>query len=219
MAITIRGLVFLTSALALALAACDGGADSLTGAPAENPVVDGQGPGVDPIAPVSCSTRGTKYTGFGKADLGSDRVEALAGADRGRLKPYSALSPEIKRVTGQSPASLNAASSTYGTPQDRWFGEPIASAISVATTFNVAFEACRGVTKDAAEYAAAPTAASAAAVCSTLARKFWSRTPAEDEIAACAQVALTDTAAESDPRRRWAYACAGVLSSSGFMSY
>ena len=36
-----------------------------------------------------------------------------------------------------------------------------------------------------------------------------------DELDACTQVALTDSAAESAPRRRWAYTCASLLSSAG----
>lgn len=211
-----RGLLLLTGAFVLV--ACDGDADSLGRkgkGGSDNPAADA-GDGTK----LQCdATRGVAHIGFGNTDLVKERVEAAQGADRARLKPYSALQTEFKRVTGQSPASLAAASGTFGSPQDRWFIEPNATSFTVTTSYAVAFEACLGVTGKDAAYAAAPDAASAASVCTNLTRKFWSRVAAPEEIDACAQVATTDSSAESDPRRRWAYACAAVLSASGFMSY
>jgi hypothetical protein len=52
-----------------------------------------------------------------------------------------------------------------------------------------------------------------------MARKFWSRAPSDDEVKACTDVALTDTASEPDAKRRWAYTCASLLSASGFLTY
>ena len=219
MTMFIRGLVLLAGALAVAACADEDG-DSLRGGPGgpgDNVAVDADAGG-DPVK-VSCTTRGAVHTGFGKTDLNADRVEAQAGADRARIKPYSALKTEVPRVTGQNPSSLDSASGTFGSPQDRWFSEPISGALTVSTTYSVAFQACLGMTKTAADYAAAPNATSAPKVCATLARKFWSRTPAPEEIDACAQVAITDAASDPDPRRRWAYACASALSASGFMAY
>lgn len=215
----IPGLLLL-GAMAFAIAACGDGADDLLG---------GRGGPVDAVPPSpeggiekdpnTCTTRGATHIGYGKKDLAEDRVKAVQGADRGRLKPYSALKTEIKRVTGQSPGSLDAAAGTFGTPQDRFYSEPIASALTVSTSFSVGFEACLGVTKDSPDYAAAPTAESASKVCTTLARKYWSRAADEAEIAACVQMATTDSAAEPDARRRWAYTCATVLTSAGFMTF
>ena len=85
--------------------------------------------------------------------------------------------------------------------------------------FRVSFEGCLGFTASAPEYAATPDDGSANKVCASLARKFWSREPSEAETKACAQVALVDSASESDPRRRWAYTCASLLTAAGFLSY
>jgi hypothetical protein len=52
-----------------------------------------------------------------------------------------------------------------------------------------------------------------------MARTFWSRTASPDQTAACVDVAVTGAATVTDPRKRWAYACASVLSSAGFLTY
>ena len=51
-----------------------------------------------------------------------------------------------------------------------------------------------------------------------MSRKFWSRTPTTQEIASCADVAMTGAAGEPIARA-WAYACACVLTSAGFLTY
>jgi hypothetical protein len=56
---------------------------------------------------------------------------------------------------------------------------------------------------------------------------MWSRTPTPAEIDACVKVAVTDSVTETPatgarqttPVRRWAYACASVLTSAGFLTY
>ena len=52
-----------------------------------------------------------------------------------------------------------------------------------------------------------------------MARKFWNKTPAPQEIQACVDVATTGAAKEPDARRKWAYACASVMTSAGFLTY
>jgi hypothetical protein len=49
-------------------------------------------------------------------------------------------------------------------------------------------------------------------------RKFWQRTPAPDETQACADLTLGLTT-EANPRRRWAHACASILTATGFTTY
>ena len=66
---------------------------------------------------------------------------------------------------------------------------------------------------------AAPTAASAQTACAAMAQKFWSKTPSPTEIQSCVDVAVIGAAAEPDGSRKWAYACASVLTSAGFLSY
>jgi hypothetical protein len=67
--------------------------------------------------------------------------------------------------------------------------------------------------------ASMPTEESAATMCSALMRKAWSKTPSPEEITACTTLATTKLAAEPDARRRWAYVCASVLSSSQFLTF
>jgi hypothetical protein len=52
-----------------------------------------------------------------------------------------------------------------------------------------------------------------------MARKFWSKTPAPQEIQTCVDVAITGAASEPDAPTKWAYACASVLTSAGFLTY
>jgi hypothetical protein len=52
-----------------------------------------------------------------------------------------------------------------------------------------------------------------------MARKFWSKTPSPEEIQSCVDVVVNGTAAETQIDRKWAYACASVLTSAGFLTY
>lgn len=183
--------------------------------------VAGEGPDggvVDPAAP-KCVDFGAKYTGFAQTDLNDKRVNAAIGADRARIKPYSALKGEYNRVIGATPDSLDKAGASFGSPPDRFSAEPKASAIQIYSAFHVAFDGCLTFTQTAPEFAAAPAPDTASTQCTNMARKFWSRSATKDEVDACAQVALTDSATETDPRRRWAYTCASLLTSAGFLTY
>lgn len=177
----------------------------------------------DPAATLTpiqtCESVAKKYVGFGKTDLNATREEALAGVDRVRFKPYSALTGEYPRVTGQTPQLLTQSGTTFGQPVARWNQEPQASAVNVYTAYRVAFESCLALTATDAKYAAAPAEPVASGECSAFARRAWSRTATADEVKACVQVATVDTSTETDVRRRWAYTCASVLSSAGFLTY
>ena len=78
-----------------------------------------------------------------------------------------------------------------------------------------------------AAYAVMPTAESARVECASWIRRFWSREASPEQIDACAAVALETTTETYDeattrdvtPKRRWAYACASVLSGTGFLMY
>lgn len=172
----------------------------------------------DPSAP-KCTDVGTSHVGFGGTKLEEKRVNAPVGADRARIKPYSALKGEYERTIGVVPASLQAAGPSFGNPPERFSSEPRASAIQVYSAFRVAFDGCLTYTETAAELASPPTIETASAQCTAMARKFWSRAPTKAEVEQCAQVAMVDSASETAPRRRWAYTCATLLSSSGFLTY
>jgi hypothetical protein len=50
-------------------------------------------------------------------------------------------------------------------------------------------------------------------------RKAWSRSPSPDEISGCVNLAVKTLADEKDVARRWAYACASVLSATQFLTF
>lgn len=208
------------------LALATGCGDSFVGdiAVPKNPQVPGTGGGgfdgevIDDGAVDGCDV-GRTYVGFGGMKLGGDRQPAVEGMDRLRVKPYAALSAEYARALGSTPSLMSSQGATFGRAPARWHLEPLASAVSIYTAYRVAFQGCLGYTASRTTYAPAPTAAGADRECAAFARKFWSRTAMPDELAACAKVALVDTQAETDPKRRWAYTCAAVLTAAGFLTW
>jgi hypothetical protein len=195
--------------------ACDSADDTNTrhNQPVFDPTADGGASGP------KCTEVGKTYVGFAGTKLEEGRINAAAGTDRARIKPYSALRGEYEKAIGAAPGSLEQSAGSFGAPPERFASEPRASAIQVFSAFRVGFDGCLTFTETAPEFAAAPTQDSATAQCTTMARKFWSRAPTADEVKSCTQVALVDSAAEGDPRRRWAYTCATLLSSAGFLTY
>lgn len=171
----------------------------------------------DPTQPGSCAV-GKPHVGFGNTDFAADRETGGLGADRRRVKPYSALRTEFQRVLGQVPTQLTVAAPAYGDAPARWFSEPTAGAVSLYTTYSIAFSGCYDTMTDP-KYAAAPTAATADTECKALQRKFWQRSPTPEEVTACVTLATTDLATETVPRRRWAHACASLMTAAGFTTY
>jgi len=180
---------------------------------------DGPGGPGGPGGEMNRCDPGRSWLGFDGAPLDLRRVDAPAGADGHRVKPYSALAGEYARVLGKTPASLASLANTFGAAPERWYDEPQASAVSIYASLRVAFQGCLAVTGAGAKYAAGPDAASAATECGAWAQAFWSRAATPQEIDACVRVAVEGTAKEPDARRRWAYACASVLSAAGFLAY
>lgn len=219
-----RTRLSLAAFFVVLLAACsseDG--NQLSGGPGPaggdpgGPGAPGEPGGPGTVDPATCG--GKAFAGFEGENLVADRVVANVGVDRGRFKPYDALAGEYARVLGTTPASLAAAADTFGKPEPRWYDEPAVGGVVLQTAYKIAFDGCLTFTASGADYAAAPTAATATAQCAAMARKFWSRTASPDQLAACSDVAVNGAAAEPNPRRRWAYACASVLSAAGFMTY
>lgn len=171
----------------------------------------------DPTQPGTCEV-GAPHVGFGQNDFVSDRAVGALAVDRRRVKPFSALDSEMKRVLGSSPAALGASASAFGDVPARWYSEPVAGAVSLYSMYSLAFTACYDSMGDAA-HQAAPTTATATAECAALQKKAWQRAPTAEETATCADLAVVKLASEPIARRRWAHACASVLSSAGFVSY
>jgi hypothetical protein len=213
-ALTITSIL---SCIVVLVAACDGeGADSL-GRNRRNGAVGNSADGDnDPTQPGNCK-EGVAHPGFANVDFVADRKVGGLGVDRRRVKPYSALSVEFTRALGAVPARLSASESTYGQVPARWFNEPAAGAVSLYTTYSLAFTACYD-SMSGATYAAAPTAETAGTECAKLQRKVWQRTATPEETQVCADFAVGLTS-EPDARRRWAHMCASVMTSTGFTTY
>lgn len=197
--------------------ACD--VESEDGFRRSNRGMDPDAPGAadgDPTQPGSCQV-GVAHVGLGKEDFVANRGVGALGADRRRIKPYSAMGTELKRVLGQSPASLTSSAAAFGDVPARWYVEPVAGAVTVYTTYSVAFTACYDAMGDAA-HAQAPTDATAKTECTTLQRKAWQRSPTPEETAACVTLAVTKRTSDA-PRRRWAHTCAAIMTSAGFTTY
>jgi hypothetical protein len=159
-----------------------------------------------------CVTGGRPHIGLGGEDVAA-KVDGPAGGDRARIKPFSALTTEYGRVLGKTPSSVDAAGPTFGIAQDRWYFEPIASAVFINKAFDVAFEGCSDLTESDPKFAVAPTKESAHDACTTWTRRFWSRDATPDQLDACVAAAMDGT------DRPWAYACASVLTATGFLTY
>ncbi len=193
--------------------------------------------GTDPAGP-ACTVVGAPHIGLGGEDLAATNNVAAYG-DRARAKPYSALLTEYARVLGTAnrPTSIDGYGATFGEPAARWYVEPMATAVFVNTAYNVAFEGCLRLTGELAggavdaRFATAPVKATAMTVCGEWTRKFWSREGTAQQIEACVSAALEATTETygggsiqevtrpTTPKRQWAYACASVLSSSGFLMF
>ncbi len=206
---------------ALGTLGCSSAKDCLVGTDCASPT--------EPTTPTSTPTTptppdpkkcgGRPYVGMGGTELSASRKAVLAGVDHGRVKPYSALTGEYPRVLGNTPASLQGAAATFGSAPARWYEEPESSSVALQTAYAVSFDGCLTYTETDAKYAAAPTPQSAQQLCTEMERKFWSRTPTTGEVASCVDVATNGTASEPQARRKWAYACASVLTAAGFLTY
>jgi hypothetical protein len=203
------------------LAACNGGA-TLDYTSATD---DGPGGPLDPSlnpdtpVPMGACDFGYSYQGFGGTRLEVGREEEDVGFDRDRIKPFSALASEYARVLGQpAPALLNQLSSTFGQVPPRWYVEPAASAVSLYSAMRVAFVGCLDLT-NSADFDVTPDIVNAPDKCMAFARQFWSRSPDSDEVQACVDLVIDGTMDETQPRRKWAYACSSVLSSAPFLTF
>lgn len=222
--------LFATAAALVALGACvtacganpdelAGGGNPSSGAPGAN----GANPDDPNAAPgaLECTVKpeGRSYVLFDGSKLELTRANENVGVNRARVKPFPVLQGEYQRVLGLVPASLAASSGSFDDAPARWFSEAQHSGISLNAIFDISFDGCREYTKTSADFAAAPTPATAATVCTALMRKAWSKTPAPEEVTACQNLATTKLAKEPDARRRWTYVCSSILSSSQFLTF
>jgi hypothetical protein len=193
------------------LAACGDDPSSLLGGRGES-----SGDGL-PAEALQCSAKpeARSYAGFDGAKLEEKRVDENIGINRARQKPHAVLAGEYQRVLGVVPSRLAGAAASFDAPEARWYQEASHSGVSLNAFFDLSFDACRASVKETAP----PTADAAKAFCSGLMRKAWSRTATPDEVSGCVDLATTKLASEPDPKRRWAYTCASILSSSHFLTF
>ena len=173
----------------------------------------------EPVVPVEeVCDQGYNYQGFGGTRLEVGRDGDLAGFDRDRVKPLSALRGEYARVLGTTPALIDSLSNTFGATPPRWYIEPESNAVSLYSSMRIAFVGCLNVTATA-QYDVMPDATNARTICGDFAHRFWSRVPNTEELDSCVALVTTKTGEEPNARRKWAYACASVLSSASFLTY
>jgi hypothetical protein len=218
-----------TAYLCVALAGCEGAFNPTDGlvkvseipvvATMTTPADEALDAGAPMLPMMPACVRGRAYVGFDGRDIAQDSTAAAPQSELRRPKPFSALATEIPRVLGTAPALLASSESTFGLIPERWESAPTMSAVSVITTFRIAFQGCMSSQVQPAKYTSTPTPTSAQAECAAWAEYFWSRPPAPDELTACVELLMNDLASESDPRRRWAYACASVLSTAAFLTF
>jgi hypothetical protein len=185
----------------------------------------------------TCRDAMTSYAGLGAKVLVAGRVDGQQDEkknpvvlDRHRVKPFQVLADDLHRVLGTTQVSMDAllatSADTFAAAPARWFSEPQSSAVTLFTTYRIAFRGCVQFAKSEAAWAAQPTPISAAAECAKLQARAWSTTPSKEEIDACAAVATDEAefakatpAAVTDAKTKWAYACASVFESNKFTSF
>ncbi len=232
---TMKMLALISGAfVAIALSACSSTATELDGAngnSATDPGAPGGSNGGDagpfngavdeatglPVG-TTCNDKAKSYIGIGGKELKDTRQPGQAGIDRARTKSYEVLLAEFPRVIGVSPPSMATLGPTLGQAANHWYVEARPSAVGLNSTLQAAFEGCLVYTAKDPQFSAAPTEASAKMSCMAMARKFWSRTVSESDVQGCVDVATVDSAKEST-NRRWAYACASLLTSTPFLAY
>lgn len=168
--------------------------------------------------PVGCN--GSQlYAGFGGRSLDVDRLDRVVNTDRRRVKPYDMLPGEYNRVLANTPSYITGQGATFNAQPARWFEEQQLTAVSVYQAFTASFQGCLTVTATGTQYGANPTAATAATECTSFQRRFWSRAPTAAETTACVGFATGAANNDANARRRWAYTCAAVLTSAGFLTH
>ncbi len=169
---------------------------------------------------LACPVGGTSYKGFGNQSLiAGRRTEMPLEGDRYRIKPFSALDGEFRRVLGLSPLNLAIAASTFADAPARWSIETQTNAVALNTFFKLSFEVALRFTSTDPQWALAPTPESARSTCLNWQRTAWMRNPQADESNLCQSLLLNNALARKEPRLRWAYGLAAVLASSGFIAY
>jgi hypothetical protein len=185
----------------------------------------------------TCREAMTSYTGLGAKVLVAGRLDGEQDEqhnpvvlDRHRVKPFQVLADDLHRILGTTQPSMDAllatSADTFAASPPRWFIEPQSSAVTLFTTYRIAFRGCVQFAKSEAAWSVQPTAAAAATACAKLQAKAWSTTPSKAEIDACVAIATDEAefakatpSPVTDAKTKWAYACASIFESNKFTSF
>jgi hypothetical protein len=203
--------------LGFGLLACDD-TDLLSGSDRHD-VPTSNGDAGSTRAALTCFETSRSYVLFDGTKLEASRTTDEAAMNRARIKPFSVMGTEYQRVLGFAPAAMKDAANSFESTPPRWFYESSYSGVSLDAISTLSFDACLEYVASEPTFDAMPTRDSAGAACTDWMHSAWNRSPSPEEIAGCAELAMTGVASETDVRKRWAYTCASVLSSSQFLTY
>ena len=201
--------------------------DSTGAEPVADPTTD------DPVihlpAVVACdgTSLGRSYHGFAGEVLDASRLALAAGQDLVRVRDGSDLGSQfVGRSLDLTVVTLSDAQA-FGVAPPNWYEPAEASFATAYRVYALGFEGCLKKLKNPANYhpfghgdfSASPTPESAERQCKKMGEIMWWRAMTPEELAPCVDYAQEVLALEPVPQRQWAYVCAAVAGSAGFIVY
>ncbi len=224
----------LRATLGLLLCACSGTIMS------PSPSVPGElaGPGSDPSldtpiihlpAAVACNgaSVGRSYHGFAGETLDANRLPLGGGQDLARVRDGSDLGTQFGGRSLDLANVTRSDAQAFGVAPSNWYEPAEASFATAYRVYALGFEGCLKKLKNPANYhpfghadfASAPTTESATRQCQKMGQIMWWRDMTPEELAPCVEYAEEVRSLEPVPQRQWAYVCAAVAGSAGFLVY
>ncbi len=171
---------------------------------------------------LTCEKLDTTYQGFGgrslQVGLGADDDQPI-NHDRYKLKPFSAYSQDIERITGVIPESLANAAATLEPYGARWWEKPEANSITLFASFRIAYEASLKWIATQPNYQSIASSDEIDQQCQQFAEMAWQKPATLEQIQQCRQFLLENTSPGQEADIRWAYTLAALLTSAEFLSY
>ena len=220
--------------LGLALLACSGtivtdhlGTHPL---PASGPVdLAADEPFIRLPAAVACNGTfvGRRYFGFAGEALDARRESLASGQDLARVRDGSDLGTQLGGRSLDLATSSSSDRQAFGVAPPNWYEHAQASFATAYRVYALGFEGCLKKLQNPAnyhafghgDYAVSPTPESAARQCKKLGELMWWREMSAEELAPCVEYANEVLSLEPVPQRQWAYVCAAVAGSAGFLVY
>lgn len=190
---------------------------------------EGGAPDAGPVpaatAARACGIVPKAYTGLDGKLLARDRDETPSSQDIMRIKPFTALLGDYRRIFGTPPRAAFDAASTFGVVPPRWFAEPQAGAISLFAAHRIAFAGCVSLMPSHEAWATMPSEEEARSQCTQWGREFWGHPPDTAQRETCVKFVTNDalfsgaTPPVTNAGERWAAGCAMMLTTEEFLSY